>query len=308
MKNIFNKNKNCKNGVVVLKKTEPGMCGGTDATLDTKAPKRIDSEEMTFFQVESVLDDTPGDDDRIGFISAFAAPAGENTFVYLMTGEPFRRGKRRGSWALLKENIFPRLAALVNECDLAAKNGLHSTTHGLPENFGGSVDIRYASGERISFSDNQTRIITRAAGVKIAELFREAMSGERSPLPDISALKAISYEENRRGGGFTRATLTLLPDGTATNEKKSKYDDPTVYESVKLVDAGTVNAIKANIENTGILAWETLPANGYPFSKENSLEFVFEGGRTIKVMGDRVTPDQLSNGFFNILLEMTSKH
>ena len=305
MKRIF---KPRKGSVVVLKKTKPGMCGGTDATLDTKAPKRIDSGEMTLFQVESVLNGTPGDDDRIGFISAFAAPAGENTFVYLMTGEPFRRGERRGSWALIKENIFPRLAALVNECDLAAKNGLHSTTHGLPENFGGSADIRYASGEAISFSNNQTPVISRAAGVKIAEFFQKAMSGEKAKLPDISALKAISYEENRRNGGFTRASLTLLPDGTATNEKRTKYDDPMVYESAGTVDAETVKAIKANIENTGLLAWEGLPANGYPFSNESSLEFVFENGRTIKVKGDRVTPAQLSNGFFNIQLEMTAKH
>lgn len=52
-------------------------------------------------------------------------------------------------------------------------------------------------------------------------------------LPDVSDLCEIRFSENRKNGGFTEATLTLKPDGTGENAKKSKYDGPEVYKSVK---------------------------------------------------------------------------
>ena len=56
-KDLFHKKKQDKpdDGIVILKKTEPGMCGGTDASQDTKAPKEILSEDMILFDVTSAL-------------------------------------------------------------------------------------------------------------------------------------------------------------------------------------------------------------------------------------------------------------
>lgn len=79
----------------------------------------------------------------------------------------------------------------------------------------------------------------------------------------MSDLCEIRFSENRKNGGFTEATLTLKPDGTGENSKKSKYDGPEVYKSVKEVDKETVNMIKANMETTGILAWSNLPDSRY---------------------------------------------
>ena len=303
--------------IVVLKKTERGMCGGTDATLDTAAPDKIESREMTLFDATSALgggvciSPEPQTDDHamdLDYISAFAVPAKRGTFLFLETFEGNRRytpGKR--AWALVKEDIFPALVDLVNECGLAKGNGHHSTTYGLPENFGGSVRILYASGEKISFSNNQSPIIAPPVAKKIAKLFCGAMAGERVALPDVAKLKQIRFSEERGDDGYTRAALTLEPDGTGTNRKESKYEDSVVYNSEKPVDAETVNAIKKNIENTGILAWEDLPWSGFSLS-EKEIVFVFEGGEEIAVKGDRVLPMQIGGGFFNIELEMTTKH
>ena len=305
IKDLFNK-----------QKTEPPKCGGTDTTQDPEAPKEIISEDMILFDVTSALDRgyMPSSEkektwEALGFVSAFAVPAGDHTFLFLETGDRFEgRAEKMRSWAYVKENIFPSLVKLVRDRNIAKNNGYHSKTHGLPENFGGSVDIRYASGEKISFSDNGCPILTFETAAEIVKLFTEAMQGERVELPDVSALKEIRFEELRKNGGFTKAILTVQSDGTGINAKQSRYDDPTVYESEKPVDAGTIAAIKKNIEKTGILAWSGLPSNGYSFGGDKQITFVFEDGTEIAVKDDRLLPDKIRQGFFNIELEMTTRH
>ncbi|MBP5231071.1 MAG: hypothetical protein ILO68_05010, partial [Clostridia bacterium] len=147
MRNIFRRNKQNepapkKPDVVVLKKTRPGECGGTDATLDRNAPKEIGSEDLLVFEAESALHVPYGPEaakeKHLGFVSVFASTAGEGSFLFLMTGEGFRgREERTDAWVFLPENVLPRLGRLVKELNLARNNGYHSTTHGLPENFGG---------------------------------------------------------------------------------------------------------------------------------------------------------------------------
>ena len=309
---IFRKKKrdeDVDDGIVIIKKTPPCVCGGTDAYIDTKAPKEITSGDMTFFDVTSAFRTLAVDGaDRLDCVSAFAAPVGDGSFVFLETREYSDYDEPHCEWALLKENIMPKLTALAREHSLAKNNGYHSQTHGLPENFGGSVDIGYASGERISVSDNQSPVIAYEAGVAIADAFRAALKGEREALPDLSALTAIRFAEERDNGGFTRATLTIDPAGAGTNAKTSRYDDPTVYESEKPVDADTVAAIRGNIERCGMLAWADLPESDYKYGAKKTLSFVFADGTEITVPDGRRLPGRLQGGFFNIELEMTAKH
>lgn len=312
----FLKKKKEDENIVVLKKTEPGMCGGTDATQDKSAPTEIKSDEMILFDVKCALgdrvelvDEAQREVEEIGYISAFAAPAKEGTFLFFGKGGGFRRNdKKDSSWAYVKENVFPRLAVLVKEENLAKKNGFHSVTHGLPENFGGSVSVLYASGEKISFSNNQSPVISGETGKKIARFFDEATKGERVALPGVSELKEIRFAEERGNGGYTKATLTLLADGTGMNKKASRYDDPTVYESEKPVDSDAIAAIKKDIEKNGILAWESLPQRAYIPTRKKTLTFVFGDGREITVTDDKTLPDEISRGFFDIELEMTTRH
>ena len=296
-------------GIVITSRTQPLTCGGTDAYIDTKAPKAITSEEMTLFDVTSAFRTLAIDgSDRLDYVSAFAAPCAGGSFVFLETRMLSNYDEPRREWALLKENIFPKLVALVREYELAKDNGRHSQTHGLPENFGGSVDIRYASGERISVSDNQSPVIAYDAGVAIAQAFAEALAGERAALPELSELTAIRFAEERENGGFTRATLTLNADGTGTNAKSSRYDDPTVYESEKPVDAETVAAVRDNIARCGMLAWGGLPDSDYKRGPEKSLTFVFADGAEITVPDGKRLPWSIQGGFFNVELEMKTKH
>lgn len=309
-------------GIVVLKQTKPYECGGTDATRDTKAPKEIVSQEMVLFEVKSrfspvyMASMTSANDkdkeilsaDRLEYINAFAAPDGENTFLFLQKTVLANGLVNDCSWALVKENLMPSLTKLVRENELAKHNGYHSRTHGLPQDFGGSVNILYASGEKISFSNNQAPIIKSETGAEIAKLFMKAMDGEKAELPDVEKLKEIQFEEIRKDEGFTRAQLIFNEDGTGTNKKQSRYDDPTVYESEKPVEKEVIEAIKKHIRDTGLFAWADLPKSTYSFNQEKKLTFIFEDGTSVKIPGDRVVPDNFSRGFFNIELEMVTKH
>lgn len=290
------------------KEPEP-VCGGTDRTCDANAPKEILSDDMIYFSATSALntyDMHESEDEPVSFVSAYAAPADGGTFLFLETKRDFRDGSER-VWALVETDAFPALAALTRECALAKNNGDHSVTHGLPENFGGSVDIRYAGGERISFSDNQAPILTRETGLKIAELFASLMAGERAALPDLSGLKAIRFSEERAADSYTRVTLTLCADGSGEIAKTQRYDGGQVYEKTSRMEPEELAHMLAGIEEKGVLAWAGLPASDYSFGPEKRIVFVFDD-REIAIPGSLRPPEQIRGGFFDIEFELATKH
>ncbi|MBP5617870.1 MAG: hypothetical protein J6X61_01805, partial [Clostridia bacterium] len=297
--------------IVVLKQTAPNTCGGTDATLDRAAPKEIASDALIWFDGDCVLPykDVARRDDGscpafLGYVHAFAAAAGEDTFLLLETGDSFHgREERKTDWALIRGNKMPDLARLIRDLDLARQNGYHSQTHGLPENFGGAVRASYATGETISFADNQGPILSREQGEALADWFTSTMAGERVPLPALDTLTAVRFEEKRENGGFTEAVLTLA-DGRVA--RRSRYDDPTVYESEKTLDADAIAALKDTVAQTGLLAWERLPAREFAGGREKTLAFTFADGSTVTVRDDRVLPGSVSRGFFEVELPLTS--
>ena len=303
MFNIFKKNKN----VVVLKKTKPGACGGTDATQDTSAPKKIESTEMIYFSAETALTTVvrqPEDRGKLVYINAYAAPCGEGTFMYIDKRDrrTFREGGAR-RWAYVKKDVFPDLVGIVNEYGLANENGFHSRTHGLPENFGGSIDIRYKSGETISVSDNQSPVMRTEAVDRIAQYFDTAMSGENIPLPSVDSVVEIRYGETRKNGGYKKAALTLDGD-KGTVRKECRYDSPDIFKSEKELGAEAIKKIKDTIEKNGVFAWARLPKREYGFSNDEKLTFVFEDGGEITVYKYTDLPYDLSGAFFDISFQL----
>ena len=295
-------------GIIILKKTEPYMCGGTDATLDTNAPHEIVSDEILYFFAGSAIGVSIGNEPTaFQKFNAYAARCDAGTLLYLEVSQGWHSAPET-SRAVVKDDVMPALAGVVKECDFAKSNGYHSTTHGLPENFGGSVNILYASGEKISFSDNQSPIIAYNSAQKIVNFIKDAMAKEPAALPDADDICELRFSETR-DGGYTRAALEILPDGSAINKKESLYEgSPTVYKSEKEVDADTVALIKDAARRCGMFAWSGLPENGFKLFEPKSLTFVFKDGREITVYNDRELPMALGNGFFTIELEVTTKH
>ena len=297
-------------GIEIISKVEPMMCGGTDAYRDTKAPKKILSKDMTLFEVDSsfsmiALPSEYNNRDRLWYISAFAIRGEKGTFVNLAKVKECR-GPVKSSLALVKRDVMPDLVDLVDEFDLAKWNGSHSNTYGLPENFGGSILVKYASGEKISTSNNQCPVLPYDMALRMEGMFESFMKEERVPLKDLSGLREIRLSEERKDG-YVRATLTFNADGTGTNRKRSRYGDKE-FESEKPVDAETMSNIRRTIDSCGMLAWTGIPERDYKALSEKSMTFVFDDGETVTAKDNRALPYSVSNGFFNIELEMTTKH
>ena len=289
--------------IVVLRQTKPGVCGGTDATQDTAAPKTILSREMTLFSATSAL---RGDDRSLGYVSAFAVSAGKGTFLLLETGESFRyRDEKQRIIGVVKGNPFPALAELARDCDLAKDNGFHSTTHGLGENYGGEIDVWYASGETISVSNNQSPVLTDEAGAKIAALFRQLLQGPTVSLPNPADLRSIHFREDRPNGGFTQVDATVTPDGARLcrhYHPENGHDG----ETTGILTAEELSAIRGIMEKNAILAWAHLPGDGFPHREKRTLTFTFADGREITVPDDRLLPQQFCDAFNDIRHLLTS--
>ena len=320
LKNIFNNGQDEQaqpegdNDIIVIKKPPPNVCGGTYETQRKSAPTEIESDDMTSFSAEcsfrcvSFPDDIP-DEERITFLSAFAVKVEGGSFLVLNMQVGYYGERTPPKAAYIGKDIFPELVALVKEHKLAKNNGRHSNTAGLPENFGGEVDIRYASGERIDYSNNQCPILSLEATAAIAKVFDSAFENGEIPLPDADEIEKIIFDEKRKNGGFTIAELTIKPDGTGVNKKQSRYDDPDkVFESEKDVDNETITLIRQNINACKMLAWGGIPDNGYPQTSDKKLTFVLKDGREFTAKEGRLLPHSAGGGFFNIELEMTTKH
>ena len=292
-----------KSSIVILRQTKPGVCGGTDATLDTAAPKTILSRDMTLFSATSAL---RGDSHSLGYVSAFAVGAGEGTFLFLETGESFRyRDEKQRIIGVVKENPFPALVALVRDCDLAKDNGFHSTTHGLGENYGGEIDVWYASGETISVSNNQSPVLTDETGEKIAALFRQLLQGPAVPQPDPADLRSIHFREERPNGGFTQVDASVTPDGAQLcrhYHPENGHDS----ETTGMLTADELSAIRGIMEKSAILAWAHLPGDGFTHREKRTLTFTFADGREITVPDDRLLPQQFCDAFNDIRHLLTS--
>ena len=73
-----------------------------------------------------------------------------------------------------------------------------------------------------------------------------------------------------------------------------------------VVGDGDCPAIRGTMEKCAILAWAHLPDDGFPHREKRTLTFTFADGRTITVPDDRLLPQQIRGGFFNIQHPLTS--
>ena len=297
---------------------EEPACGGTTRNLDQNAPKEIISDDMTLFNIKCRLPRLVlGEERRVSYprlfeISCFAAKTEKGVFIlYDRITEPWSRSDQKVPFetAFIVDDPFPELCGIVKKYKMAEDNGRHSFTHGLPEDFGGRIDIRYSSGEYISISNNQHPPIRREAGEEIAALFEKLpKKAVRAYLPDPGKTVGIRFEENReRGGsGYTRVDLTLDPNGGCTKRSESKYDGPNVYKSEKKTDLSLLDFAKETAKSGLMFAWKYLPDSGFTRLSDKKLIFTLEDGGEITVDDSRLLPDQLRSHFFNIELKMTT--
>lgn len=144
--------------------------GGVQHRVDTTAPKVIQSTEIVSFSCRcSLLTRSEEDTALAGNIYELQADATAGSYRVLVPGktrvhQTFTPGK----------DFFVTLQKIVSENDLAQYNGEFYTVSGLPPEFGAKLNIRYASGESIQSSNNQSCFLSLKAVEELEALFRQA--------------------------------------------------------------------------------------------------------------------------------------
>ena len=98
-----------------------------------------------------------------------------------------RHGEREDGNFAADHSFMYRLQEIVAKYDFAQYNGTSITVSGLPEMYGVSLQIVYASGERIYISNNQECFLPLAAMEELEMLFRQE-------LPAVSASDNMTEE------------------------------------------------------------------------------------------------------------------
>jgi hypothetical protein len=249
------------------------ICGGTRHSQDADAPTEIHSHDLVFFKAGT-------EGGRMGMQSrVYAAKAEKGTYIVIAEDEP--------RFALLSPDcdFLSRLDALVREQNLIQGNGYHSRTAGLPADFGGSIDIRYASGEFISKSDNQSPIIPQKADQAIHEIFMDAFSScPKVQLPDPSLIRKVEYREQ---GKDNYSLLTFERDGEAAKlSSENKYSSSDkVYKKEALVSASAFDRITEDVKKYclfGLDGVEKYHVSSFEPSKK-ALTYVLSDGCKIVV-------------------------
>ncbi len=158
---------------------EPPVDGGVTNVIDTNAPKTISSTEIVSFDCSfSTL--------------VLSDPGSLGNSLYTLHAER-KDGAAIGSYSnrdglgsmsfAVDASFMDELQQLVASYDLAQYNGSSHSVSGLPDMFGSSINVEYASGEKIIAYDNQSGFLPLAAMNDLDELFLRAASPVPEPIP-----------------------------------------------------------------------------------------------------------------------------
>lgn len=159
-------------GLVLYRKRrpqDPPPDGGVRHRVDTNAPKVIVSTQITYFHCHFSTTDRCREDSSI---------AGQIITLHADEAAGYCRLRYRPE----EENrsfipdaaFFRQLQQLVSRFDLAQYNGQYYTVSGLPPDCGMELQIRYASGETISASNNQSCFLPLEAMEALTALFERS--------------------------------------------------------------------------------------------------------------------------------------
>ena len=142
--------------------------GGVRHQEDTDAPKVIASTQIVSFSCEFSAYDLAMDSSPIAgrYHTLYAAQNG-GTYEARGGGTVYDERKFTPDKA-----FFDRLQQIVAKYDLAQYNGKSYTVSGLPPDYGAKLNIRYASGESIYASNNQSCFLPVEAMEDLVNLFK----------------------------------------------------------------------------------------------------------------------------------------
>lgn len=165
-------------GIAAVRRKSPdhnsdNIDGGVVKRCWSDAPKIIESTEIVGFHCQISLlasCETDGLGHRVYTLDADL----DNDSVLVKTAWYQRQGGSDKNEYRTDAVFLVRLQEIVAAHDLARHNGYYHTVSGLPDMYGESLHIVYASGERISVHDNQNGFLPSEAVKELIMLFGAA--------------------------------------------------------------------------------------------------------------------------------------
>ena len=283
-------------------RSEPDIpaCGGSTTTFDDKAPKVIVSREIVWLSCDCSFRTVAEPVPPYEYIAAFAAKVDNGVLAGYIARDFHRSAETLHGLGVVSDAVLADLAAIVEKYDFARSNGRCHSTSGLPENFGGSLSVDYASGESIYFSDNQSPIIRGDAGAALVDCMKRALKKDAvKGLPTAADVTGLRFEERDKEGGYH----IIDWNGTALHtEQKYRFDgdDGPVYVKDATTAPEDFDRIRALIDRNGLLYWGGLPERSGPIFEmyDKSLTFRLKDGTTRTVRDVMKGPDFTRNGIF----------
>ncbi len=170
------------------------VCGGTTDNTDPNAPKTIKSKTITVYRANFYLE---GEWSRTKRDREFSFVIARNDKDVLTVSEEELKISRTADTALLEE-----LQKIIDEEKLVQKNGVYRVTAGLPPPYQPcSVSVLYASGEKLTFTENNDPEAKWAQKTYMAFARWFNSKGEDALMPpeNKDRLKYLSFRVNRDG-------------------------------------------------------------------------------------------------------------
>ncbi len=202
--------------------------GGRTDGSDPGAPKTIQSAEITAFscRFSTVSAAEPGRlGNRVYILEAKpenGAVKGEYT-VYDAYGELWRKRSFTADDARFDGGFLGELADVLERYELARHNGTSVRVAGLPDDFGATLDVSFASGESIYAADNQDNFLSDSAMDALAQLFERAAAAP----PEILPFSAETDSEMKQldGGGWACVDRTVYTLGYRASDGEPQQPD-----------------------------------------------------------------------------------
>ena len=154
-------------------KNHDDIDGGVVKRYWAEAPKVIESTEIATFHCELSLF-AVCDVDDLGY-RVYTLDAERKDDKILVKYDWYdRQGECDRAEYKADADFMANLQEIVSAYDFAQYNGYYHTVSGLPDMYGESLDIVYASGERIYVHDNQSGFLPPEAVRALVNLFGAA--------------------------------------------------------------------------------------------------------------------------------------
>lgn len=284
------------------KKNDPPVCGGSTDSVDSKAPQTIESKDLIYLNCSSSFV-TLANNCEYRRVFVYAAKVDAGALCCVQAGsDSYSRDPMQ--IAIVSDSILKTLADLAAEGNLVRGNGSFHNTAGLPENFGGSVTARYASGEYISKADNQSPVIAPDLAASFVNAVKQAIRKDTvKHLPKEKDITGFRYEERCSDGAYH-----IIEWGENRYREERKFKDlDKIFTHDLQIKSEDIASLLDKIDAYRCVGWAGLAERKWDWydAHKKTLTLFLKKGDSVLITEAMDVPQPMGNLFFDIEMAAT---